>query len=62
MFKRLDDGSVRMRNEALGVSHVIPSAEWVSIIAHCSPERGSSYAYHAAEQFHRSKVIGKAVE
>ena len=57
LFKRLDDGSVRIRNEALGVSHVIPAAEWVSVIAHCSPERGSDYAYRAAEAFHRSNVI-----
>ena len=57
LFKRLDDGSVRIRNEALGVSHVIPAAQWVSVIAHCSPERGSDYAYRAAEAFHRSNVI-----
>ena len=52
MFKRLDDGSVRIRNDALGVSHIIPAVEWVSVLSFLHPERGSSQAFAASESFH----------
>lgn len=52
MFKRLEDGSVRIRNDSLGVHHTIPSAEWVSVLSFLHPGRGSAQSHVDAERFH----------
>jgi hypothetical protein len=58
MFKRLDDGSVRIRNEALDISHTIPANEWVSVLAFLAPHVGTPESYAAAEAFHSAPRAG----
>jgi hypothetical protein len=49
-FKRLDDGSVRIRHNA--DEAIVPKAEWVSIVAAVGQSFGSAEDFSAAERVH----------
>lgn len=51
-FKRLDDGSVRLRDFTTNHIAVIPAPEWVSLIHHLGKDQ-TAEAFQRATEFHR---------
>lgn len=50
-FARLADGSVRIEAPKAGF-HVIPPAEWASVVAHVANKGGTAAEYSVANKLH----------